>query len=130
MTICVDQYGNQCDCNEPGAMVAPGQSLRISALMMDSAQRAAPTVHMDDDNGQAAYEKSVSDGWKRGAGRTDTAGSDPQAAYEQRINDAWRRPAADTANGSQSVSRSHVADGDDGQAAYEARTCNAWRRTQ
>lgn len=130
MTICVDQYGSPCDCNQPGAMVAKGQSIRVNALMMDSAQRSVSTVYLDDDNGQSAYEKSVTDGWKRG--HTDTAGGDPEDEHDMRVANAWRMPAADTADsvsGCQPAG-SHVADGDDYQARYEARTCNSWRGAQ
>lgn len=111
MTICVDQFGNQCDCDQPGAIVADGGIVRASMLHLDSAQRSVSSVpaadwHGDPDrelaDAQARYERRIADGWKRPTdpasnGTTDastTGSGDYMARYESRLTSAWRGGAA------------------------------------
>ena len=86
----VDEYGNLIEILQPGA------TLRTSMLMFDSVQKGVRgEIDQLQDNGQAAYEKRVTDAWKSTHHILHVDAQDPadngQAAYEARITNAWRQ---------------------------------------
>ena len=120
--------GPVCSCGAEG-IVKDGASVRTSAMMMDSAGGA--------DNGQASYERRISDGWKASDAAYQTMkdrdsnewkGAAPQTKVADSIKDAADHAYA------QAFADAKAAGMDDdaarNEASYQAmcsRTSNAWK---
>lgn len=120
--------GPVCSCGAEG-IVKDGASVRTSAMMMDSAGGA--------DNGQASYERRISDGWKasdaayqtmKDRDRNEWKGAAPQTTVADSIKDAADHAYA------QAFADAKAAGMDDdaarNEASYQAmcsRTSNAWK---
>lgn len=141
----------KCECGVP-AVLGDGQGIRMSMMFADGASGGArfqdgqpvdQAMPQDDDNGQSAYERRISDAWRPGPRPTgstvkdDAHDSDPtdngQSAYERRLSDAWKsgpKPADPYGNAVKDGScrdRPVDDDADNGQAAYEQRLSDAWK---